>query len=69
MVETNALVLKFRTADDKTRTVTIQPCNVNATEATAKALMDAMISSDAFVYQPSAKLGASVIQRFAMELF
>ena len=66
---TNTLVMKFRTADDKTRIVRLQPCKVNATEDDAKALMDAMISSGALVYQPAVKLGAAIAQGVTIELF
>jgi len=63
------LTMRFKTADDKKRSVNIQPCNGTVSEANAKALMDAMISSDAFVYQPSEKLGAVVTQRITTVLF
>ena len=68
-ITTNTLTMKFRTADDKTRVVNVQPCKVGVTEAAVKALMDAMISSGAFVYQPAVKLGASQVQRIQVDLF
>jgi len=66
---TNILAMRFRTADDKTRVVNVQPCKMNVTDTAVKALMDAMISSDAFVYQPAVKLGATIVQRMTLELF
>ena len=68
-VTTNTLAMRFRTEDDKTRIVNLQNCRTNVTEAEAKTLMDAMISSNAFVYQPAVKLGATVAQRLVTELF
>jgi len=66
---TNILTMKFRTADDKTRLVTLQPCGADVSEAEAKALMDSMISSEAFVYEPVAKIGATLTHRRVAELF
>ena len=66
---TNTLTMRFRTEDDKTRNVNVQFCKPNVTEAVAKTLMDAMISSSAFVYQPAVKLGATVTQRVVTEVF
>ena len=66
---TNILGMKFRTADDKIRLVNFQPCKSTVNEAAAKALMDSMISSEAFIYEPAVKLGATLTQRMTAELF
>jgi hypothetical protein len=66
---TNILTMKFRTADEKARHVTLHPCKASVTATNAQALMDAMILSDAFVYGPVAKLGATFTQRAVVELF
>ena len=66
---TNALTMRFRTADDKTRLVTLQPCKASVTEAEVKDVMDAMISSGVFIYEPTEKLGAALTQRIVAELF
>ena len=66
---TNALTMKFKTADEKTRPVTLQPCKATVTETEAKALMDSMISSGVFIYEPAMKLGATLTQRSVVELF
>ena len=69
MAVTNTLTMKFKTADDKTRQVNIQPCKSSVTETEVKALMDSMISSGAFVYEPAEKLGATLTQRSSLTLF
>ena len=69
MAVTNTLTMKFRTADEKTRQVSLQPCKPSAAEADVKALMDSMISSEAFVYEPAVKLGATLTQRITATLF
>ena len=69
MAITNTLTMKFRTADDKTRQVNLQPCKMSVTEIDVKALMDSMISSEAFAYEPTVKLGATLTQRSATVLF
>ena len=66
---TNILAMKFRTADEKTRVVNFQPCKASVTEIEAKALMDSIITSDVFVYEPAEKLGAILTQRKIVELF
>ena len=63
------LAMKFKTDDSKTRVVNLQFCKPAVTEAQVKALMDSMITGGAFAYQPTEKLGASMIQRAAATLF
>ena len=65
----NTLAMKFRTQDDKTRIVNLAYCKLTATEAEAKALMDSMITGDAFAYSPEVKLGADIVQRTVAKLF
>lgn len=66
---TRALSMKFDTQSGKARNVSVQPCKAGITAQDARDLMDAMIASGAFVYEPTAKLGASVIERAVTELF
>jgi hypothetical protein len=61
--------MKFRTADEKNRTVSIQPCKEGLTESEVKAAMDEMISSGAFVYEPTEKVGATVTERAVSVIF
>ena len=65
----NILTMKFRTADNKTRLVTLQPCKASLTDTNVKAVMDSMITSGAFVYEPAAKLGATLTHSMISELF
>jgi hypothetical protein len=66
---TFSLAMKFETAEGKTRTATIQPCGENLAETDIKAAMDAMIASDAFTYEPTGKLGATVTERAVTTIF
>lgn len=46
--ETNVFELKFKTANNKTRTVTIKNPKANLDAATVEAALSAFIASDAF---------------------
>jgi hypothetical protein len=61
--------MKFDTQGGKARNVSVQLCKAGITARDAHDLMDVMIASEAFVYEPTAKLGASVIDRTVTELF
>ncbi|MDR1651662.1 MAG: DUF2922 domain-containing protein [Synergistaceae bacterium] len=66
---TLTLGMKFDTAAGKPKTVSLQPCRENLTADEVKAAMDAFIASGVFVYDPTAKLGASIIERTVTTLF
>ena len=65
----STLTMKFRTADDRKKSVNIQPCGAGVSAQVVKDLMDAMIESDALLYQPAQKLGALITVRSTTELF
>ncbi|MFE0442517.1 DUF2922 domain-containing protein [Aerococcus sp. NPDC058936] len=54
--ETNVFELKFKTADNKTRTVTIKNPKANLDAATVEAAFNAFIASDAFVNEEGHKI-------------
>ena len=67
--ETLTLAMKFGTADDKKKTVSLQEVRDDITEAEAKDAMNAIIESGAFNYEPTEKLGATVTRRSVRTLF
>ena len=59
--ETNVFELKFKTADNKTRTVTIKNPKANLDTATVKAAFNAFIASDAFLNEEGYKIFHSAV--------
>jgi hypothetical protein len=55
--------MKFETGEGKAKTISIQPCKPNLTAGEVESAMDAFISSDIFAWNPTDKLGASIVER------
>jgi hypothetical protein len=69
MDTTLTLAMKFGTADEKKRTVSLQNVRDDITAAEAKDAMDAIIASEVFNYEPNEKLGAAITSRSVKTLF
>jgi hypothetical protein len=68
-METVTLAMKFGTADDKKKTVSLQNVRGDITAAEAMEAMDAIIAGGVFNYEPDEKLGAAVTNRSVRTLF
>jgi hypothetical protein len=69
MDEILTLAMKFGTADDKKKTVSLQHVRDDITATEAEEAMDAIIASGVFNYEPNEKLGAAVTTRSVNTLF
>jgi hypothetical protein len=68
-METVTLTMKFGTADDKKKTVSLNNVRDDITAAEAMEAMDAIIAGGVFNYEPDEKLGAAVTNRSVRTLF
>jgi hypothetical protein len=63
------LAMKFGTADDKKKTVSLQNVRDDITATEAMQAMDTIIASGVFNYEPDEKLGATLTNRSVKTLF
>jgi hypothetical protein len=68
-MSTVTLRMAFKTEDDKSKVVSISPARKDLEVQEVKDSMDAMIASGLFVFNPTDKIGAEIVERDVNGLF